>query len=535
MKRVISALLVLCMAAGLFGCKKTEEQTVDPNAIAKVVTGSNTQYVLSVEDLQKAIDPSGNTQVTLLKDISHKTAITLPYSCTIDLGGHTVETNPKMGIGLSVEAAGTENPTTTLKNGTVRSYADGIRVKAGAVVISEVCMYTAYGFCVSLYDPQAAYLDINKIENSTLASAAYGCLAFNGTDVDYSGTGITITNTDLIAYSAEGAMVFRKGGGNTVAGLVNLGEGTAVYSYADILAPANMYFNGSGMAKTAGAEVTVDGTTITGINKWTEDTENVVLDVLMVGNSFCWYFTEELHGVANAAGIQLNINNLYEAGCYVQEHWDWLQADSQSYEQYWITNDFGRFKHPENLKLSSALAYDDWDVITLQQHFGSGVKDYDAALAKCTPYTKNLYDHFKATNPDAKLYWQTTWAYQVGHESMPSTADQKLRQNNIIAVSQTLAEESGVDVIPSGQAWAIARANPKVGDNMCKSDMLHDGDVGGGQYLNACVWFEVLTGKSCIGNTWRPDTYRLSEEKVVELQKAAHQAVAEMYGEDYAK
>jgi hypothetical protein len=51
--------------------------------------------------------------------------------------------------------------------------------------------------------------------------------------------------------------------------------------------------------------------------------------------------------------------------------------------------------------------------------------------------------------------------------------------------------------------------------------------VGGGQYLNACVWFEVITGKSCVGNSFRPD-YALSAEKVEVLQQAAHQAVEDM-------
>ena len=64
--------------------------------------------------------------------------------------------------------------------------------------------------------------------------------------------------------------------------------------------------------------------------------------------------------------------------------------------------------------------------------------------------------------------------------------------------------------------------------------MLHNGDVGGGQYLSACVWFETLTGRSCIGNTFRPvythngQEYTLSEELVTILQQAAHQAVAEL-------
>ena len=146
----------------------------------------------------------------------------------------------------------------------------------------------------------------------------------------------------------------------------------------------------------------------------------------------------------------------------------------------------------------------------------------------------NLFDHFESLHPDAKLYWHNTWAYQVGYsEKIATPADQILRQNNINDVSQLVADRNSVDQIPAGQAWAIARRT--VGDDLCKSDMLHDGDVGGGQYLNACIWFEVLTGKSCIGNTWRPTDYRLDEEKIIGLQKAAHQAVAEMYGADYVK
>jgi hypothetical protein len=53
-------------------------------------------------------------------------------------------------------------------------------------------------------------------------------------------------------------------------------------------------------------------------------------------------------------------------------------------------------------------------------------------------------------------------------------------------------------------------------------DNQHDGDIGGGQYLSACVWFEVITGKNCIGNLFRPG-YPLPEEKILTLQQAAHQ------------
>jgi putative protease len=76
-------------------------------------------------------------------------------------------------------------------------------------------------------------------------------------------------------------------------------------------------------------------------------------------------------------------------------------------------------------------------------------------------------------------------------------------------------------------------------DNMCArtgvngglGDYYHDGDIGGGQYLNACVWFETILGQSCIGNTFRPE-YGLSEDLITIFQKAAHDAVAQMKIED---
>ena len=81
-------------------------------------------------------------------------------------------------------------------------------------------------------------------------------------------------------------------------------------------------------------------------------------------------------------------------------------------------------------------------------------------------------------------------------------------------------------------------------------DGYHDGDIGGGQLLNACVWFEIITGKSVVGNSYIPeyatsstladsllnqvnvvktDTgYALTPEFVAQIQAAAHKAVAEM-------
>ena len=67
---------------------------------------------------------------------------------------------------------------------------------------------------------------------------------------------------------------------------------------------------------------------------------------------------------------------------------------------------------------------------------------------------------------------------------------------------------------------------------MWDTDKSHDGAAGGGQYLNAAIYYEMITGNDVRGNTWRP-SYAISEEQVLELQKIAHEAVLNLYGPDH--
>ena len=530
MKELLCVILVVCVAIGLFGCGSAEEKAPE-NAVAKIVTDGKTQYAMTMEEMVKAVDASGNTQITLLKDVEIQEAIKLPFSCTIDFAGHTIATDPKKGIGLIVEEAGSENGTTTVKNGVLNTYSECIRVKKGAVVIEGMEMNAAYGTCVTIADNQAL---VNRIDNSKLTSAKLNCVSWVTAEMDYSDCVLTITGSELIACDPEGSVVFHKNS-NAVTGLIELGKGTSAYSFSNQVASKNMLFNGSGMAKKI-TDVTVGAETISGITQWSEDTENLVIDVLMIGSSGCYYFTDELYAVADAAGIQLNVHNIYAAGCTVEKHWTWLQEDNAGYEQFWTSNGFGRFKHPDKLKLSAALPYCDWDVIMLQQSGNpKWVDDFATLEQSCDPYVKNMYDYLKTNHPDAKLYWHETWSWAVGHSKVANVAQQTKQYNNMHTMGQKVCQENGVDVVPSGSAWQIARKNPKVGDTLTKTDLVHDGDIQGGQYLNACVWLETLTGRSCIGNTWRPETYELSEERIQQLQQIAHQAVAEVYGENYAK
>ena len=102
----------------------------------------------------------------------------------------------------------------------------------------------------------------------------------------------------------------------------------------------------------------------------------------------------------------------------------------------------------------------------------------------------------------------------------------------------SLCNSLNLDRIPYGDACYALYSDEAIGDTLygkngnTYGDYIHDGDTGGGQYLNACVWYEVLTHRSCVGNTWRP-AYALEEAKIPHLQAAAHDAVTAVYGADY--
>ena len=287
-----------------------------------------------------------------------------------------------------------------------------------------------------------------------------------------------------------------------------------------------------------------------------ERPDKEVKNILMIGNSFCTRYLEELYGIAKADGYELVVASLYESGCPVADHWKWIVDGSSEYILYIASAKYkGTRKQINGTKVSMQWILDyaknelggDWDVITLQQHFNpTRASDYKKGYLETSSYSKKLFDRLGKEHPEAIMYWHETWAYQVGFnsggEAILDVATQTLTYENIKKISEEIAAENGVNMIPCGDAWQIARSNEIVGDNMCArldengglGDYYHDGDIGGGQYLNACVWYEVLMGESCIGNTWRPD-YELSEEMIAVLQEAAHTAVAAIYGPGYAK
>lgn len=283
--------------------------------------------------------------------------------------------------------------------------------------------------------------------------------------------------------------------------------------------------------------------------------EDDSMNVFFVSNSTCCYFPDELYGMLTAAGYdEVKLAVAYYSGCSLKQHNDWLKEDHPAYSfRVWDEN--GR-QVMESCSLKNALQYCNWDVITFDNNsrsFSSG--DVQTSLGEAEPHFGELYGYIKEQLPLTRYLWHEVWANEIGYSLAfkMETVEQRTRIYEAKkGVMHAMMEKYGIGGIPTGDAWEKVRdlplfttpieglgvdrftLNSRVQNGQFKDDFTHDGDMGGGQYLNACVFFEVLTGQSCIGNTFRPK-YELSgidcsltEEKIAVLQNAAHEAVAEL-------
>lgn len=278
------------------------------------------------------------------------------------------------------------------------------------------------------------------------------------------------------------------------------------------------------------------------------------MNVFFVSNSTCYFFMDELYGLLNAAGYKdVTLALVYYSGCPLEKHYRWLCEGVCDYE--FRVLDAEGLHSCQGYGLEAALQTRKWDVISFDNNsrsFSSG--DVQISLGNAEPYFGQLLDRIRVWHPDARYFWHQVWANEIGYELAfkMETLEQRTRVYEAKrGVARIMEKTYGVEVVPTGDAWEKVRDLPlftapipgipmdrftlctRIRNGQLKDDFTHDGDIGGGQYLNACVWFEVLTGKSCIGNSFRPE-YRfgsvdcsLSEEKIRTLQEAAHEAVSQ--------
>ena len=296
------------------------------------------------------------------------------------------------------------------------------------------------------------------------------------------------------------------------------------------------------------------------------------LSILMVGNSFCYYYVEELYGMLmanpdpNRGYEKVQVWNLYYSGCRLDQHLNWWRSGTANYQLY-KTDENGRIEMEPSKQwsLENALRQGKWDYISLQGTVqgASYISNSTSELcALITAAAEPLLNYFHEEHPYAQLLWHRTWPYEIGRISGSTTYTEEMLEKyneGIQAACDYITTEFDKDKdydliqVNSGAAWPIARAenakletslipvegglcarlgvrnektfpyfplNPNAGDGY------HEGDIGGGQFLNACVWYETITGQSCLDNPYKPDKtngkYELSDEFAQLIRNAAH-------------
>ena len=233
------------------------------------------------------------------------------------------------------------------------------------------------------------------------------------------------------------------------------------------------------------------------------------MKLLSIGNSFSIDSQRYVREIAAAAGVDLELGNLYIGGCSLERHCENMASGKPAYE-YFINN-----KGVGQASLQTALNDDEWDFITLQQasHF-SGIED------TYYPYITDLAAYVRKTVPNAEILVNQTWAYESSstHSAFPNyNCDRVLMHERLTAAYEKAARSISARIIPVGNAVCIARTNdrfnPEAGGIALTRDGFHLSLVYG-RYLAGAVWFEFLTGKDVRDNTFVPYTYEYKGKNV---------------------
>lgn len=274
-------------------------------------------------------------------------------------------------------------------------------------------------------------------------------------------------------------------------------------------------------------------------NNWGAEnaTKKDRLQILMIGNSFSQSVYRYLPDVVQSAGCELVLEDLNIGGCPFQRHWENITKEEAD-PQYRF---FKKYSYREKLQSRP------WDIVTVQQvsHWSWRPETYQ-------PEAKLLVEFVRKQAPQANVVIQQTWAYRPDDGRL---AQWKITQQDmyekLLDAYNLAAKEMDLQVIPMGTAVQTVRETqpggyhpfqradfqypdlPKMDGFLCgniswnKEHTRLEGDAfhlnRRGEYLQACVWFAALYGRSTEEITFVPKG--LSPEDAAFLRQTAQNVV----------
>jgi len=248
------------------------------------------------------------------------------------------------------------------------------------------------------------------------------------------------------------------------------------------------------------------------------------LKVLAIGNSFSNNTTKYLYDIAKSEGVEnIVLGRLYIGGCSLSRHVSNATTNATEYKYY--KNTTGTWEETENATLLYGLQDEQWDIITMQQNSGnSGLTDsYEPFLGQLIEYV-----NANKTNPDAKLVWHMTWAYQQDNTQaafVNYASSQETMYQCIVNASKEkiLTNDAFAGFIPAGTAIQNARTS-YIGDNLTR-DGYHLNALG--EIIGGYMWYATFVGKPLDGIKLDqiPGSISLSEENKAVIAESVNNAL----------
>ncbi len=278
------------------------------------------------------------------------------------------------------------------------------------------------------------------------------------------------------------------------------------------------------------------------------------IKLLTIGNSFSENAITFLPQLAAADGsVAFEIGRASLGGCTLEKHWNLADYSARAPEA--ITYYLQRDSDPSNLQ--QALTSREWDYITLQQ-----ASPRSWLRQSFEPYLGNLVTLIRSLAPRAGVMLHQTWAYRSDAGFLADRGiTQRYMYDRICENCDYFSARYNLPLLRSGTAVQTAReapgrafvwpdpnfnyADPQppalpdqtnsliggwrwnisgTGDGRPEltKDVIHLNEAG--CYLVGCLWFERLTGRSVLQNSFVPDG--MEAEQAEFLRGVAHSVAA---------
>ena len=229
------------------------------------------------------------------------------------------------------------------------------------------------------------------------------------------------------------------------------------------------------------------------------------ISILFIGNSFSDDTEAYMVDILLDLGYtNINIGNLYIGGCSIDTHYSNIKSDDKAYEFRMRSHNGKKYTEyeatsvgGEKQSMSFALAYKNWDIISVQQASGeSGKADSYKNLDNLVAEVKK-----QATNADVEIVFNMTWAYQ-GNSTHAQFPDYNSNQMTMYtAIVNAVQEQVCYTVVPNATSIQNARTS-MLGDTLTRDGYHLDLQIG--RFIAGLTFVAKVTGVDISELTYAP-------------------------------